>query len=187
VESHAHRAGRLPDRQPDPVLVQRGQKFNTRRPSFADDQLWENLTKHNVTVTAEPVVQHRSFLANLLISPAPKLLLVVLWIFIARRMRAGMGSAGGIDEVEGELNDVVDFLKNPDAYRKMGARMPRGVLLAGPPGTGKTLLARDGRPLGHERTRRLPVRPPERRPAGLRPRGRAADPGRDRRLSKGES
>lgn len=48
----------------------------------------------------------------------------------------------GIDEVEGELNDVVDFLKNPDAYRKMGARMPGGVLLAGPPGTGKTLLAR---------------------------------------------
>jgi cell division protease FtsH len=84
-------------------------------------------------------------------------------------MRAGMGGAGamfgrkeppkpvelepgekrttfadvaGIDEVEGELNDVVDFLKNPDAYRRMGAKMPRGVLLAGPPGTGKTLLAR---------------------------------------------
>ena len=144
-------------------------KFNTQRPSFADDQLWEDLTKHDVTVTAEPVVQHRSFLANLLISLAPMLLLVVLWIFIARRMSAGMGGAGGmlgrkappkpvelepgqqrttfedvagIDEVEGELNDVVDFLKNPDAYRRMGAKMPRGVLLAGPPGTGKTLLAR---------------------------------------------
>ncbi|MEV7340121.1 ATP-dependent zinc metalloprotease FtsH [Streptomyces sp. NPDC093544] len=144
-------------------------KFKTQRPSFADDQLWENLEKHNVTVTAEPVVQQRSFLSNLLISLAPMLLLVVLWIFIARRMRAGMGGAGGmlgrkappkpvelqpgaqrttfadvagIDEVEGELNDVVDFLKNPDEYRKMGAKMPRGVLLAGPPGTGKTLLAR---------------------------------------------
>ncbi|WP_416957850.1 ATP-dependent zinc metalloprotease FtsH [Streptomyces sp. Agncl-13] len=144
-------------------------KFDTERPTFADDQLWEDLTKHNVTVTAEPVVQHRSFLANLLISLAPMVLLVVLWLFIARRMSSGLGGAGGmlgrkappkpvelepgkqrttfedvagIDEVEGELNDVVDFLKNPDAYRKMGAKMPRGVLLAGPPGTGKTLLAR---------------------------------------------
>ncbi|MEV5725633.1 MULTISPECIES: ATP-dependent zinc metalloprotease FtsH [Streptomyces] len=144
-------------------------KFKTQRPAFADDRLWEDLTRNNVTVTAEPVVQQRSLLANLLISLAPMLLLVVLWIFIARRMRAGMGGAGamfgrkepprpvelepgekrttfedvaGIDEVEGELNDVVDFLKNPDAYRRMGARMPRGVLLAGPPGTGKTLLAR---------------------------------------------
>ncbi|MFJ5307761.1 ATP-dependent zinc metalloprotease FtsH [Streptomyces sp. NPDC088350] len=144
-------------------------KFDTERPTFADDKLWEDLTKHNVTVTAEPVVQHRSFLANLLISLAPMLLLVVLWIFIARRMSSGLGGAGGmlgrkappkpvelepgkqrttfedvagIDEVEGELNDVVDFLKNPDEYRRMGAKMPRGVLLAGPPGTGKTLLAR---------------------------------------------
>ncbi|WBO63598.1 ATP-dependent zinc metalloprotease FtsH [Streptomyces camelliae] len=144
-------------------------KFNTERPSFANDNLWSNLTKHNVTVTAQPVVQHRSFLANLLISLAPMLIIVALWIIVARRMSAGLGGAGGmlgrkappkpvelvpgekrttfadvagIDEVEGELNDVVDFLKNPDAYRRMGAKMPRGVLLAGPPGTGKTLLAR---------------------------------------------
>ncbi|MFF8654377.1 ATP-dependent zinc metalloprotease FtsH [Streptomyces huasconensis] len=142
-------------------------KFLTQRPAFADDKLWDDLTKHGVTVTAEPVVQERSFLSNLLISLAPMLLLVVLWIFIARRMSAGMGGGmlgrktppkpvelepgvkrttfedvAGIDEVEGELNDVVDFLKNPDAYRSMGAKMPRGVLLAGPPGTGKTLLAR---------------------------------------------
>ncbi|SEE49310.1 cell division protease FtsH [Streptomyces sp. Ag109_O5-10] len=144
-------------------------KFNTERPSFAGDDLWTSLTKHNVMVTAEPVVQHRSFLANLLISLAPIVILVAVWVFIARRMSAGLGGAGGmlgrkappkpvelepgqqrttfedvagIDEVEGELNDVVDFLKNPDAYRRMGAKMPRGVLLAGPPGTGKTLLAR---------------------------------------------
>jgi cell division protease FtsH len=144
-------------------------KFKTQRPAFADDQLWEDLTRNDVTVTAEPVVQQRSVLANVLISLAPMLILVVLWIVIARRMRAGLGGAGGmfgrkpppkpveleagenrttfadvagIDEVAGELNDVVDFLKNPDAYRRMGAKMPRGVLLAGPPGTGKTLLAR---------------------------------------------
>ncbi|MFI9039247.1 ATP-dependent zinc metalloprotease FtsH [Streptomyces sp. NPDC053726] len=143
-------------------------KFVTQRPAFADDNLWAELVKDDVTVTAEPVVQQRSFLANLLISLAPMLLLVLLWVFIARRMSRGMGGGmggfgrkappkpveleggkrttfqdvAGIDEVEGELNDVVDFLKNPQAYRKMGARMPGGVLLAGPPGTGKTLLAR---------------------------------------------
>ncbi|MET9502322.1 ATP-dependent zinc metalloprotease FtsH [Streptomyces sp. NPDC006622] len=145
-------------------------KFRTERPTFADDRLWEDLTEHEVTVTAEPVVRQRSLLANLLISLAPMVLLVAVWVFIARRMRSGgLGGAGGmlgrkapprpvelepgqerttfddvagIDEVAGELSDVVDFLKNPDAYRRMGAKMPRGVLLAGPPGTGKTLLAR---------------------------------------------
>ncbi|MCK1822062.1 ATP-dependent metallopeptidase FtsH/Yme1/Tma family protein, partial [Streptomyces sp. XM83C] len=130
-------------------------KFKTERPTFADDGLWDALTKNNVTVTAEPVVQHRSFLANLLISLAPMLLLIAVWVFIARRMSAGMGAGGmlgrkappkpvelepgerrttfadvaGIDEVEGELNDVVDFLKNPDAYRRLGAKMPRGRAL----------------------------------------------------------
>ncbi|WP_405661690.1 ATP-dependent zinc metalloprotease FtsH [Streptomyces sp. RK9] len=161
--------GQLKKEQKDPDGGDKYTKFTTQRPEFADDELWGDLTKNKVTVTAEPVVQERSFLSNLLISLAPMLLLVVLWIFIARRMASGMGGAGGmlgrkqppkpvelepgkkrttfedvagIDEVEGELNDVVDFLKNPDAYRKMGARMPGGVLLAGPPGTGKTLLAR---------------------------------------------
>ncbi|GAA2322816.1 ATP-dependent zinc metalloprotease FtsH [Streptomyces kunmingensis] len=165
--------GQLKKEQPTPDDSDSGgkkyTKFTTQRPSFADDDLWANLEKHDVTVTAEPVVQERSFLSNLLISLAPMLLLVFLWIFIARRMSQGMGGAGGmlgrkqppkpvelepgkkrttfedvagIDEVEGELNDVVDFLMNPEAYRKMGAKMPRGVLLAGPPGTGKTLLAR---------------------------------------------
>ncbi|MGW3101812.1 ATP-dependent zinc metalloprotease FtsH [Streptomyces sp. NPDC001100] len=161
--------GQLKKEQKNPDGDGKYTKFDTERPTFADDKLWEDLTKHDVTVTAEPVVQHRSFLANLLISLAPMLLLVVLWLFIARRMSSGLGGAGGmlgrkappkpveleagkprttfedvagIDEVEGELNDVVDFLKNPDEYRKMGAKMPRGVLLAGPPGTGKTLLAR---------------------------------------------
>ncbi|MDT0416405.1 ATP-dependent zinc metalloprotease FtsH [Streptomyces sp. DSM 41982] len=143
-------------------------KFTTQRPSFADDKIWADLERHKVTVTARPVVQERSLLTNLLISLAPMILIIVLWLFIARRVSSGLGGAGGmlgrkqppkpvemeggkrttfadvagIDEVEGELNDVVDFLKHPDAYRAMGAKMPRGVLLTGPPGTGKTLLAR---------------------------------------------
>ncbi|WP_245769198.1 ATP-dependent zinc metalloprotease FtsH [Streptomyces indicus] len=145
------------------------QEFITQRPSWADDDIWGELTKQKVEVTAEPVYKEPSLLTNLLLSLLPILLLVGLWMFMARRMAAGMGGGAGgmlgrkqppkpveleggkrttledvagIDEVEGELNDVVDFLKNPDAYRKMGAKMPGGVLLAGPPGTGKTLLAR---------------------------------------------
>ncbi|MFE7131316.1 ATP-dependent zinc metalloprotease FtsH [Streptomyces sp. NPDC057638] len=144
-------------------------KFTTQRPAFAEDDLWAALTAKKVTVTAEPVVQQRGVLFNVLIALAPMVLLIALWVFIARRMGAAMGgglgggmfgrkpppkpvevTAGrttfadvaGIDEVEAELSDVVDFLKNPAPYRRMGARMPGGVLLAGPPGTGKTLLAR---------------------------------------------
>ncbi|MFE5086372.1 ATP-dependent zinc metalloprotease FtsH [Streptomyces mirabilis] len=161
--------GQLKTAQANPDGGGKYTKFKTQRPSFADDKLWQNLESRHVTVTASPVVQQRSFLSNLLISLAPIVLLVLLWMFFARRLRAGIGGPGGmlgrkappkpvelqpgaqrttfadvagIDEVEGELNDIVDFLKNPDAYRRMGAKMPRGVLLAGAPGTGKTLLAR---------------------------------------------
>ncbi|CAM5409066.1 ATP-dependent zinc metalloprotease FtsH [Streptomyces canus] len=144
-------------------------KFRTQRPAFADDALWQNLSRHDVTVTARPVVQQRGLLPNLLLSLVPIVLLVAVWIFFARRVGGGVGGAGGmlgrkappkpvglrpgtqrttfadvagIDEVKGELDDVVDFLEHPDVYRRMGAKMPRGVLLAGSPGTGKTLLAR---------------------------------------------
>ncbi|WP_328395960.1 ATP-dependent zinc metalloprotease FtsH [Streptomyces sp. NBC_00390] len=158
--------GRLKKKAPLPDGKGDYTTFTTQRPAFADDNLWAELTEQKVTVTAVPVVVQRSFLSNLLISLAPMVLLVLLWVFIARRMRGGAGAGAlgrkappkpvelevgrrttfddvaGIDEVEGELNDVVDFLKNPQAYRAMGARMPGGVLLAGPPGTGKTLLAR---------------------------------------------
>ncbi|WP_328641119.1 ATP-dependent zinc metalloprotease FtsH [Streptomyces canus] len=144
-------------------------RFRTQRPAFADDALWQHLSSHDVTVTARPVVQQRGLLPNLLLSLIPIVLLVAVWIFFARRLGGGMGGVGGmlgrkappkpvglrpgtqrttfadvagIDEVKGELDDVVDFLEHPDVYRRMGAKMPRGVLLAGSPGTGKTLLAR---------------------------------------------
>ncbi|GAA4898800.1 ATP-dependent zinc metalloprotease FtsH [Streptomyces coeruleoprunus] len=159
--------GELKRKQPVPGGEGDYTKFTTQRPAFADDKLWAELTAQKVTVTAEPVVERPSFLANLLFSLAPIVLLVVLWLFVARRMSTGLGAGGmlgrkappkpveleagrrttfddvaGIDEVEGELNDVVDFLKNPQDYWRMGAKMPGGVLLSGPPGTGKTLLAR---------------------------------------------
>jgi cell division protease FtsH len=162
--------GELKSARDDPEGDGEYTKFRTQRPAFADDDLWRQLSTHDVTVTARPVVQERSVLSNVLFSLIPIALLIAVWIFFARRMGGGLGGAGGgmlgrkappkpvelqpgkerttfadvagIDEVKGELDDVVDFLEHPDAYRRMGAKMPRGVLLAGSPGTGKTLLAR---------------------------------------------
>ncbi|NIK61359.1 ATP-dependent zinc metalloprotease FtsH [Kribbella shirazensis] len=142
-------------------------KFTTERPTFANDNLYGALEKSGTTVRATPVVQERGALWNLLISFAPILLLVgfYLWLF-RRQQRAATGGLGGllgngqkkpvdpesvrttfadvagIDEVETEITEIVDYLKDPGKYRRVGARAPKGVLLAGAPGTGKTLLAR---------------------------------------------
>src|ERR671913_99105 len=157
-----------PVRVPVDDQTQEVTRFSTRRPSFAaDDNLWELLTEHNVEVSAEPP-PGPSLLERILLGFGPTLLLVGLFVLLARRPTAG-GAAGGlggfgrsrarryepetgkrttfadvagIDEVEDEVAEIVDFLKNPDRYRRLGAMVPKGVLLAGPPGTGKTLLAR---------------------------------------------
>ena len=143
-------------------------KFTTERPTFANDDLYGALEKSGTTVRATPVVQQRGALWNLLISFAPILLLVGFYLWLFRRQQraaAGGGLSGllgggqkkpvdpesvrttfedvaGIDEVKSEITEIVDYLKDPDKYRRLGARAPKGVLLAGAPGTGKTLLAR---------------------------------------------
>jgi len=141
-------------------------QFTTERPTFAQDDLLTQLRDTGATVRATPVVQQRGMLSNLLISFGPLLLLVAFYWWIFRRQRQMMGGGGllgggrrsrrvdpdtvratfddvaGIDEVEAEISEIVDFLRDPGKYRRLGARAPRGVLLAGAPGTGKTLLAR---------------------------------------------
>ncbi len=142
--------------------------FETVRPTFAeDDELLGLLIREGVQVNASPIDEGRSLLADFLLFFGPTLLLVGLFWYFARRAAGGGGPGGlsglgrsrarryeaseqrvsfndvaGIDEAEDELIEVVDFLKNADKYRKLGAAIPKGVLLSGPPGTGKTLLAR---------------------------------------------
>jgi cell division protease FtsH len=142
------------------------QRFITQRPTFADDQLMGLLLSRGVEVNARPP-DRVPLWQQVVFGFGPTILFVLLLGWLYRRSAAGgLGAFGdmvrsraklykpesgprttfadvaGIDEVKNEVQEVVDFLKNPERYRKLGASIPKGVLLDGPPGTGKTLLAR---------------------------------------------
>jgi cell division protease FtsH len=139
-----------------------GRRFKTFAPQDAD--LIKILRSRGVTIKAKPPAEPPWYM-NLLVSWFPMILLIGVWIFFMRQMQAGGGKAlsfgksrarllsdqsakvtfddvAGIDEAKEELGEIIDFLKDPKKFTRLGGRIPKGVLLMGAPGTGKTLLAR---------------------------------------------
>src|SRR5882672_8487505 len=157
-----------PGERPTKQQPRSAETFTTELPAFVDPGLEGFLIAHKVEISAVPI-QEGGLLSTLLFGFGPALILIAFYVWMYRRAAQGGGLGGalmglgrskarrydqeaqtkvtfedvaGIDEAENELVEVVDFLKDPQKYTRLGGSAPKGVLLVGAPGTGKTLLAR---------------------------------------------
>ncbi|MDO8398114.1 MAG: ATP-dependent zinc metalloprotease FtsH [Bradyrhizobium sp.] len=140
-----------------------GSAFQTYAPN--DPTLVKRLYDAKVNVSAKPPGDNVPWFVSLLVSWLPFIALIGVWVFLSRQMQGGAGKAmgfgksrakmlteahgrvtfedvAGVDEAKQDLQEIVEFLRDPGKYQRLGGRIPRGVLLVGPPGTGKTLIAR---------------------------------------------